>query len=58
MIVVAAFRSQGPRFESCVRLYESWAARLEAEKMKPLVQSMSEKIKAAEKAKFPPLGGS
>jgi hypothetical protein len=58
MIVIAAFRSQGPRFESCVKLYESWAARLEAEKMKPLVQSMNERIKAAEKAKFPPLEGS
>jgi hypothetical protein len=58
MIVVATFRSQGPRFESCVKLYECWNARLEAEKLKPLMQSMSEKIKAAEKAKFPPLEAS
>lgn len=58
MIVVAAFRNQGPRFESCVRLYESWNVRLEAQKLKPLVQSMSETIKAAEKARFPPLEGS
>jgi hypothetical protein len=33
-----------------------WNVRLEAQKLKPIVQSMSEKIKAAEKAKFPPLG--
>jgi hypothetical protein len=58
MIVIAAFRGHGPRFESCVKLYECWSARLEAQKLKPLVQSMSEKIKAAEKAKFPPLEGS
>jgi hypothetical protein len=45
-------------FESCLKLYEVWHTRLEAEKMKPLIESMNEKIKAAEKAKFTPLEGS
>jgi hypothetical protein len=58
MPMVVVLRKHGPRYESSVKLYESWIARLEAEKMKSLVQSMSEKIKAAEKAKFPPLEGS
>ena len=58
MIFIFYLRSQGTRFESCIRLYESWNLRLEAEKMKPLVEDWNEKIKAAEKARFPPLGGS
>lgn len=58
MLIVFILRSRGTRFESCIKLYECWNARLEAEKMKPLVQSMSEKIKAAERAKFPAVEGS
>jgi hypothetical protein len=58
MLFIFILRMQGNRFESCLRLYESWSARLEAEKLKPLVKSLSEKIKAAEKGKFPPLESS
>jgi len=58
MILIAVTRTHGPRYESAVRLYESWNARLEAQKLEPLVQSMYEKIKAAEKAKILPLEGS
>jgi hypothetical protein len=58
MIFIFLLRSQGSRFASCIRLYESWNMRLEAEKMKPLVEGWNEKIRAAEKAKFPPVEGS
>jgi hypothetical protein len=58
MLTIAVSRGRGPRYESAMKLYECWSARLEAQKMKPLVESMSERIKAAEKVKFPPLEGS
>ncbi|MBZ5614153.1 MAG: hypothetical protein LAO23_09115 [Acidobacteriia bacterium] len=58
MLMIVVMRGRGPRYESAVKLYECWGARLEAQKLRPLVQSMSEKINAAEKAKFPPLESS
>jgi hypothetical protein len=55
MLFIFILRAQGARFESCVRLYESWFARMEVEKMKPVVKSYREKMKAAEKSKVPPM---
>lgn len=42
-------KHNGPRYESTVRLYEHWNSQLAAQRLAPVMKSMEEIIKAAEK---------
>jgi len=55
IVPIVAMRRQGAKYESCVRLYEVWSARLEAEKMKEQMKDLQKKIEKTPNTKIRPV---
>jgi len=59
ILTIAALRKAGgARYESCVRLYDSWSKRLQAEDLKKKMKDLENKIReTSDVPKIKPVGG-
>ncbi len=58
--IIVAFvisRMVGPRYESCIRLYDCWSKRLKTDDLRKQMKDLEGKIKATPISKINPVGG-